>query len=216
MSVLIIGADGNMGKRYEAILRHIGFSFFRADIQTSSDFLRTMAQRCDRILIATPTGTHISVIRNMLKYEKPILCEKPLSTDLKEIEWLEHEPLAHKHLQMILQYREMIGSSTRALGVESHYDYFRHGNDGLAWDCIQIIGLSKWAPKLEEKSPVWKCKIDGRILEAAHIDLAYLSFIRKWLSGSQQTSFSEILDMHRATSEIHEKYAKQSNNRHTS
>lgn len=44
--------------------------------------------RCDAYVVATPSTTHVGVLAELLPYEKPIFCEKPLGTDSRALEAL--------------------------------------------------------------------------------------------------------------------------------
>lgn len=60
----------------------------------------------DGIIIATPNYTHIDVLRVAIKYNKHILLEKPMATDLLEAyEMLEMAKTYQSVLQVGLQYR---------------------------------------------------------------------------------------------------------------
>jgi len=77
----------------------------------------------------------------------------------------------------------------------SHYDYFRHGNDGLVWDCLQIIALARSAPLLRETSPMWSSMINGKALNIAHMDAAYMAYVQAWFKYPAQ-DMGEIIGIH--------------------
>lgn len=196
MSVLIIGANGSMGRRYQAILGYHGHDYLCADIETPLEKIDEMAQKSSGIIIATPTQTHFKFLSAIHQFKKPVLCEKPVTKDLSELEHLiglyKGQPL-----QMVMQYKHLDCGT----GGDSFYDYYNHGKDGLYWDTMQIIGLAKGHVKIYEKSPIWRCQLNGKRLELSHMDEAYVQMIKTWFIEPNQDLF-EIRDIHLKVSEM--------------
>lgn len=119
-----------------------------------------------------------------MDYGVPILSEKPLGSDYAEVESLLQDcEEAGTKLRMVNQYAELVPEG--AFG-DTRYDYFRHGSDGLALDCISILALAKGPVVLAEHSPVWICTINGHTLSLADMDRAYVRMIQNWLSGHHE------------------------------
>ncbi len=78
---------------------------------------------------------------------------------------------------------------------ETYYDYFKSGQDGLAYDCCNIIGLSKKRPTLANSSPIWKAKINGQELSLADMDQAYVKMIMDW-TRSPLSNWDYAVEMH--------------------
>lgn len=172
--VTIVGGKGNMGKRYRAIFDHLHINYRIVDTDTEPANGET-----DAFLVVTPTDTHMRVCADLLQWKKPVLCEKPVVRNLPQLRLLVGFYEAQKvPFSMIMQYRELI--KTKSSG-QSWYNYFNHGKDGLAWDCMQTLALAKGEVTLGENSPFWNCQINGEQLHIAEMDGAYISFIRKWL-----------------------------------
>lgn len=196
MAVLIIGADGSMGKRYQAIMSYLGTKTLLADKNHSITKIKELADQADGIIVATPTDTHVSIVREVLAFRKPILCEKPVSKNLLELKTLQAEIHFHRTpFRMVMQY-EMLADPIR-IG-RSYYNYFRHGSDGLVWDCMQIVGLARTTVSLAETSPVWGCMINGKSLNLQHMDAAYVGYVQKWFRDPAQEA-SRIYEMHEKT-----------------
>lgn len=191
MSVLIVGSNGSMGKRYQAILRYLGKHFVGID---KGDAIPSIPY--DGYIIATPTETHAQFVKTFAPFRKPILVEKPLSKNVKEVgDLLTYVSESKTPLKMMMQYDYLTENS--GFGA-SMYDYFRHGNDGLVWDCIQIIASAKGEIYLNEMSPIWKCVINGRELSIADMDLAYVRFVEDWFRDPYQ-SLQRIEQIHLKT-----------------
>lgn len=170
----IIGADGNMGSRYKACLEHLGYSYVGFDIGEWGDFISSI-RAYSGIIIATPTHTHAEIILTISeKTNTPILCEKPITKDQDE---LDRVLSIKNNLAMVNQYKFLFDKSKSHV---SSYNYFKTGNDGLEWDCINIIGLAESPPKLGNTSPIWKCVINGNRLHLGHMDEAYIDMIFSW------------------------------------
>lgn len=198
--ILVVGAEGNMGTRYMTILKHLGIPAHGVDLGDPEDEVSLVPSSIDGIIIATPTNCHIANIRAFAKMKKPILCEKPISKDPEEIKALFQE-FPSLNLQMVYQYS--ILAQENCTGISS-YNYFKHGGDGLIWDCIQIIGLAKGEIILEETSPEWHCIINGQRLSNSLMDMAYIQFIRKWVAHKLTMTHSDLISIHEKTKLIEE------------
>jgi hypothetical protein len=172
----LIGSKGNMGKRYSVIMDYIGIKYKSFDI----DNIHTLPNCVDDIesfIVATPTETHYQILMDIKKYNLPILCEKAITKDSNELSTL---LMMDAKLAMVNQYEFLVHDYPLNRFAESHYNYFKSGSDGLVWDCINIIGLAINPPLLANNSPVWECMINGKILNIADMDFAYISMIEAW------------------------------------
>ncbi len=195
---LIIGSEGSMGKRYQAILKFLGEPFGCYDLKTHG-FLK-LCDQYSRYIIATPTHTHLEWVARLDEYLKPILCEKPLSKDLVEVK----EILKCKSpLSMMMQYTWLF--DRHSFG-RSFYDYYNHGPDGLIWDCFQIIALASGEIELKESSPVWSCRINGTKIQRQAMDAAYVEFVRAWLKGEAVVTRDQLLKWHEKVKQFEEKW----------
>ena len=192
--IAIIGADGSMGQRYQAILRHLRVDYRCFDVEHSMDDIKAACEDARGIIIATPTYTHITFLREILPLRKMVLCEKPVSYEIEALReftsWCSGNGYS---FTVMMQYGELV--SYRSVG-DSFYDYFRHGPDGLIWDCFQVIVLANGTIRLAEQSPFWDCCINGTRMLLSDMDGAYVRFVHKWLSGSIHHSPSMILNWH--------------------
>jgi hypothetical protein len=102
---------------------------------------------------------------------------------------------SYANLSMVCQYAELVDPE---LEGPSNYNYFKHGNDGMIWDCIQIIGLARQAVLIQETSPIWQCTINGQRINIQNMDRAYVENVRKWVSG-QYMSLERIYEFHKKT-----------------
>lgn len=193
MSILVIGARGNMGRRYGSILTYLGKEWSGVDAEHNRHFVKDVAAKADGVIIATPTDTHASLIHLCADLGKPILCEKPLTKDMGEMSRVAQAVKDHAtNLTMVYQYKEIIDPSS--IGW-TYYNNWSHGKDGLIWDCIQIIGLARSEVTLQEDSPLWRCRINGRKLHIQDMDRAYITMMSKWLRNPGQ-DIGEIKAIH--------------------
>ena len=166
-----------MARRYRAILDHLGHTHCGFDLSGGKPLNEAELESSDAIIIATPTQQHLADLNLVAKLGKPILCEKPISTDFHAVEqFLKDNP--RLNLQMISQYDHLIDPTYSGITI---YDYYNHGKDGLPWDCINIIYHAKEEIRLAEKSPLWRCVINGLHLDLRAMDLAYIAMIKEWL-----------------------------------
>ena len=173
MQVSIAGFSGSIGRRYAAILDFLGHEFCGWDKSTPKELIQPMVKSSDAIIIATPTHLHLEHLDYLNLVRKPgvpILCEKPVCK----------EPIPERFLQMedvycVNQYNYVVDDMTYG---PTYYDYYRSGPDGLIWDCFQIIGLANSDNiKLQNKSPVWTCMINGHRLNLSDLENAYVHMI---------------------------------------
>lgn len=202
MSILIIGSEGSMGKRYQAILKYLGQSYKCADLIHDENWVDKIASSSTAIIIATPTNTHLKMIRKFSSIPGkniPILCEKPLVNNKKELKELLYEVKSKKiKLRMMYQYQMLDNMSANG---QSSYNYFRHGKDGLIWDCMQIISLARGGVDILESSPIWNCKLNGEELNLSDMDKAYVDYIKFWFNYPEQ-DISYLSDIHLKTIEF--------------
>lgn len=164
-----------MGKRYAAILNYLGVPVCGHDM---ADTDKSAMAGASGFIVATPTQNHLADVKSLFQFGKPILAEKPLSTDFGKLVTFEdnhREDLAL--LQMVCQYEFM----QKQFRGSTFYDYFKTGADGLAWDCINIIGLARGNVSLDNKSPYWNVKLNGSLLNLGLVDHAYIDMIKAWL-----------------------------------
>ena len=199
--ILIIGSEGSMGKRYQAILKHLSQPFEGWDPKHGT--APCHPEKYSRFIIASPTDTHLGWVKALDQYGKPILCEKPLSKDLGEVE----EILKCKsELTMMMQYTWLFD---RYSFGHSSYNYYQHGPDGLIWDCFQIIALARHEVELKEDSPIWKCVINGKPIRRGDMDEAYVGFVSAWLKGIVPAAKQRLLEWHRKVKDYEEKWNSQ-------
>jgi hypothetical protein len=216
MSILIIGKNGSMGTRYQAILSKLAIPFYGVDKESSLDDTIDCckASYTDGIILATPTHTHKAFLVKLAKLKKPVLCEKPIvknASDVKEI-----IELFKKHetpFTMTMQYSELVDDNSKG---DSHFDYFKTGPDGLYWDTLQIVGLAKGKVTVNNKSPIWNCMINGKQLSIVDMDHAYVSFVSKWISGAIEQDGNDLIEMHRKVEREYELSRSESSDRNPS
>lgn len=186
-TVYIIGINGNMARRYKAILDYLGVDVYGHDIEFADT---AMMYKADGFILATPTHTHVKELLKLLKYDKPILCEKPISKSIDELSFLREKG---DLITMVDQYNFLINRNSSG---PSYYSYFKSGGDGLKWDCINIIGHSEEKPILGTSAPVWSCDINGHELDISGMDEAYIDMIQSWLSG-EPSNFEYAVEAHK-------------------
>lgn len=126
---------------------------------------------------------------------KPVLCEKPICKDMTTLKVLMADcRRLGTRLQMVSQYDYLVNPD--AVGP-THWDYYRSGNDGLAWDCIQIIAHAKDRARIDNRSPIWSCTINGEPLHIEQMDYAYLWMLKDWLE-SPRDDIERIIKSHEA------------------
>jgi hypothetical protein len=209
--VLVVGYLGNMGKRYTTILEYLGIDWVGVDYKIWGNYsdskgkLKMLPKKfpqkdVDGIIIATPTNTHLNYLRTYKNAGVPLLCEKPITKDLLELAKVIDELGKSKtKVSMVNQYSYLQEAGTSGPTI---YNYFKHGGDGLYWDCIQPIGLAKDAVLVGEDSPVWTCFLNGHKISLADMDAAYIEMMSDWVRGKHKTDLNELYRIHEKVAEM--------------
>lgn len=179
-SVCLIGADGNMGRRYKAILNEINIKFCSVDIGDR------WPDSAHHYIIATPTDTHLEMIAKINEPDARILVEKPLCrlSSMLRIQTVRDACKDHTDKLFMVNQYAYIPWVEKGIGP-TIYDYYNTGRDGLGWDCIQLIHLAKGYLSLRNKSPIWQCTINGLPITRGMVDRAYIEMIRDFLSDGE-------------------------------
>lgn len=187
MKICIAGYNGNMAARYKAVLTYLGHEHCGYDVGDP-------IPEADGYIIATPTHTHKAQVFALARFGKPVLCEKPVAKSMADLHHIRAVCEGHgTPFQVVMQYAYLADASRSG---RSHYDYFKHGSDGLLWDCFQIIALAKERVTLCESSPVWQCIINGKKLNLAEMDMAYCVMIAEWLKDPKAQTWRYIETAH--------------------
>ena len=192
--IMIIGANGSMGRRYQSILNYLGKTHYDVDIENENT-IEEIGKKCSGFIIATPTNTHFTFLQRISFFMKPILCEKPLSKDSYEFNEMLKTPL-----RMMMQYF-VINPVPGVMEGLTAYDYYNSGKDGLVWDCCQIIGLSRGNCTISNKSPIWQCRLNGKELDFNWMDRAYIKYMELWFKEPYQNP-GFLLDFHNKVAEF--------------
>ncbi len=177
----IVGANGNMGRRYSAILKTINVEFLELDVEDKLSYKNK--EKLDGVIICTPTDKHLFNITEYNMVPK-ILCEKPLCSDEDDYEHfkslVKNFGLKDK-IFIVNQYGFMPDCGT-SINIGTIYNFYNTGKDGLLWDCFNIIGLDKTGfIDLKNDSPLWKCSINGLKKDVKDVNESYLFMINDWL-----------------------------------
>lgn len=208
MKIYVIGADGNMGSRYRAILKYLEHEAWGIDLPYiyGESLTRTEAQASDGVIVTTPTESHLDILEMLEGVSVPILCEKPFinrESQMKRLEsYLEN---TKSNISMVSQYDYLVYPEQR-LGL-TKYDYFKSGKDTLPWDCINIIYHATGKIELKNESPVWRCVVNGIALNLSMMDYAYIEMIEKWIANPGESNKDRIFRSHQKVVEyLHGKH----------
>ena len=222
MTVCVIGSAGNMGRRYCAILDHLGVEYEGFDLVTSPSEgrrpghflwrLRLTSTGFTHYIIATPTDTHAELLRFLMdRFEAVnVLVEKPVTRDPAELRALVKAAEKGGHdVYMVNQYA--YGNRGAPPGVprgkgypgkRTEYNYFNSGKDGLIWDCIQLLHLAKADIYLANISPERICIINGRVYRSDATDWLYIKMIRDFLGRRKWLwPIAEVIETHERANE---------------
>ena len=203
--ILIVGGLGNMGRRYGLILAELFKYFDIKDIENKKQGKRNndfCYSEYSSIIISTPTNTHFDIFVEIMKngFKGNIICEKPLSKNIDQVK----EMLSYKKLRMVCNYLYAIPvGQCRSEGITS-YNYFNHGNDGLYWDCVQLLYLANGEIDIKESSPIWKCIINGLKIHRSMIDLSYFEMLDNFLNNGIIQDNERLIKAHKQAKKLSE------------
>ena len=203
MTTLIVGARGNMGAKYVAILRYLKEPYLLADLGDlwwEWDF--------DRVIIATPTYRHFQDIRLAIIKGRPILCEKPIDKDPIAVMSLADEAQRRGvDVRMVSNWRFAVNRALERVGeiavmteMEIEYRYYNSGNDGFFYDCIQPIMMAGRF-KYDNLAPVFDCKVNGNPVTLDDFSHSYPMMISEWMHGDRRKLWS-LTDAVKATEKV--------------
>ncbi len=184
--IAVFGAKGNMGRRQCLILKR--FTHVEAIEFDMNSGDESKLKSCDGFIIATPTETHYALINQIAKYRKPILCETPVVKNREKLNSL--LSIDGIDLSMVNQYA-FIQSRKLSFNDDKHtyFNYYNTGNDGLLWDCINIIGLAETSYDVKNDSPIWGCNINGYKLSLDYMDDAFVNNVVSWIRGWRNSDY---------------------------
>jgi hypothetical protein len=175
--VLLVGSKGSMGQRYTAVLKALGVRFTAVDKDDPwpSDY--------DGAIVATPTATHAEIALTCVREGAAVLVEKPISTsNFAAHTFCDEVDKLQGKVRMVNQYLHMPRHDSEKLRGITAYNYFRHGSDGIFYDCISILALASGPVHLAESSPEWLCAINGAVLRLSDMDKAYEDMVARFVS----------------------------------
>lgn len=212
MKVLVAGGLGAIGRRYAAILENIGVDVRIND--TSAYNKKTNVGRdirwSDKVLIATPTNTHMDWIKLCHAESKPFLVEKPVcrTKQLSHLRGLINNGVWGN---VVCNYKFALQATAREDYTPISYDYYNIGNENkikgaIYYSCCQLIYINPDI-KLNTKSPIWNLEIEWRgkrkWMDYRTLEMSYFEMLHDWLfcGGENLWTLKDGVEMGRATYE---------------
>lgn len=189
MKVGVFGSSGSMGRRYLAILKYLKIQTVPIEVNDIWD-----THTFDRCIVATPTDSHFDLLTDLIHLGKPILCEKPLSKDLKEIKILENIDKWNT-IRVVCNWNFL--PQVLFCHNEVEYDYYYAGKDDLLWDCCQLLMIARDGTcSIKNESPVFKASINGIPVSLDDIGKSYVTMVQRWMTNTNDLwSLSDAYEM---------------------
>lgn len=178
MITALIGGNGSIGKRYQAILHHLKMPYRVIDPIVTPESLNGIT----RAIISTPTNTHCEVASLCQERGIPFLCEKPLSKDLEELKKFKN----FYTLGFVVNNYAFLRDFSKKKIKQIEYDFFNTGRDGLLWDVCQMVYLSEIHKSdlvVKRKSWTWKLFINSERIQYEEIEKSYVDMIDAFLKN---------------------------------
>lgn len=186
--ILLIGGEGSIGRRYQAVLRALGVEFKvydrspqKKDYGLSDLLFAQLVSKTKHAIIASPTSTHFDYCLTFERNGIPYLCEKPVSMDPKELTILKGFKAGY-----VVNNWSYIGTNAYLPLVPKSisYDFYNTGRDGLLFDVCQLIYLAKKTGaflSVRRDSHFWDVTWDGQEVPYRFIEESYLQMVRAFL-----------------------------------
>ncbi len=187
MKILLIGGNGGIGRRYQAVLQYLGIDFEILD--TPGSFPKLKNLEFDKAIVATPTDAHYYYIRECLEMRKPVLSEKPVSKWADDVKSLKQLAVKNKtpafvvnNYAFLLKEHPLPNEDLKTI----FYRFYNTGRDGLLWDCCQLLYLAlkeKAALQIERSGPIWTFFIGASAVPYLSIERSYIDMVKAFVSG---------------------------------
>lgn len=116
--VAVIGGEGRMGSRHCRTLERLNYSYQSFDIlngQYDIDY-----NKFSHFIVTTPSVTHAAIYRVLRQQtDKPILIEKPVITDMKDIDILDDVKVFHGTIRRFDDIYKDIAEWNKVYGINS-------------------------------------------------------------------------------------------------
>jgi hypothetical protein len=191
--VLIIGGKGSIGRRYQAVLKHLKRPF---EIYDLGDELPV--GNISHVIITSPTEKHLEHVLMAMRYDCPILCEKPLSMDLNSAKKIAKLPNVY-----VVNNYAYVTRDAKSI----RYDFYNTGRDGFIWDLCQLVYIAKKNNahlNIKRSSYTWTLIVDDEPVPYSMIEYSYRKMIQDFLNGNRFNLWSaeEGYEMSLACAEI--------------
>lgn len=181
--ILLIGGNGSIGRRYQAILEYLEEPYIVHDFPF-------LVSECnwpdfDKAIIASPTNTHEHYCNLLSRMNKPFLCEKPLSKDVEASRRISEECKNGFVVNNYAFVNTSVGFPPIPATID--YDFYNTGRDGLVWDVCQLVYLayiSKAELMVIRKSYTWHFQLNHWKVPYDCIEASYMQMIRAFLTDN--------------------------------
>lgn len=186
---MLLGNKGSIGRRYEAILKNDGIPYLGVD---DPNGVKLEHFNFDRLIIATPTRTHLDYCTQAIRLKKPFLCEKPLAEtvqEAKEIAQMAQNTGVDGFV--VCNWKVMIERIMKNIYAPYRitYDHFHSGNEAMRWNMAQVIYLDPFAA-IYNKSPRWNVQVNSIRVKYRQIEHSYVLMIRDFANSHTEGLWS--------------------------
>ena len=203
-----------MGTRYAKILEEEGIEFYVLD-QHNLGAAKRLFEHTTKAIIATPTELHTQYVTKCIEREIPVLCEKPITKNVDELERILNHRNAEVFLHMVCNYKyayqkakDRYGDQLFYQDKKTRYMFENSGKDGLAWDCIQLIYLAEGRVQFGRSGKTWTCYINGVPIRYQDVIEGYRQMLLDFMADRLETpNKKRLLGAHKCAEKIQEIYA---------
>ena len=193
MRILVIGSRGNMGRRYCAIIKWLGYEVIEKDIGVN-EASNVFDLSFDKAIIATPTNLHMEYCIDIGIRDRPFLCEKPVSKLLSD-------------MKLLKTYSSGYMVNNWLYACEHHrinnieYNFYNTGKDGILWDLIQPIYIARNSVTINPAHPIFEVWADNQRITLDAICESYVDMVSDFVEGVYENLWT-MEDAYKATEKV--------------
>lgn len=199
---LVIGALGSIGRRYVKILENLGCEVFSADINDgyAISMASFNAHSIMRVIVASPTDTHLKYMEILEDTNAHVLIEKPVLMTKEQYVCLSDR--VKSKTRMVSNWL-WLPSVFPIPGMNViYYNYFDQGKEKYEFNMAQPIYLGKKQSVFKNDSTVFRCSINSYQVFTEDVQRSYISMIEEWIKEPEENRLWTLEDSYKMTEKI--------------
>lgn len=197
---LVIGALGSIGRRYVQILENMKCEVYQSDIKTAStptiEWINNHGIM--RIVVASPTFTHLKYASYLSGSKAFVLVEKPIIISKDEYEIFPKK----ENIRMVSNWLWLPGINPAPGTNTIYYDYFDQGKEKYEYNMAQPIYLGDKHSAFKSKSTIFRCFINSIQVFIEDVQRSYVNMVDMWIKNPENNILWTLEDAYKMTEKL--------------